>query len=204
MGIRLFFSGRQWYKSMYSFPFGILIGLYDIKIIEWLKKKYNFYLILIFSILTQKYTSDTFNYYCSKNFEHKNGLDGILYFIILIILGNISVISFIIALHCAVMKVKIFNNKIMDFLGNISYEIYMNQSFFMCFYISKKIPLRSKRNLQFILIILSTIITSWICHILFLKITNLVRNRLCSLELYYQNKINYNSNIIKKYREIKI
>ena len=54
MGIRLFFSGIQWYKLIYSFPFGILIDLYDIKIIDWLKKQYNFYIILIFSRLTKK------------------------------------------------------------------------------------------------------------------------------------------------------
>ena len=204
-GLGYFFSGRQWYKSMYSFPFGILIGIYDIKIIDWLKKQYNFYIILIFSILTQKYTSDKFNYFCSKNFEHTNGFIGILYFIIVIILGNISVISFIIALHCIVMKVKIFNNKIMDFLGNISYEIYMNQSFFMCFYVSKKIQLKSKRNLQFILIILSTIITSWICNIFFLKITNIVKKKIFCTQQNLQNSIysiSINASNIGKYSKI--
>jgi len=188
-GLGYFFSGRQWYKSMYSFPFGILIGIYDIKLIDWLKKQYNFYIILIFSILTQKYTSDKFNYFCSKNAEHKNGFIGILYFIIVIFLGNISIISFIISLHCVVMKVKIFNNKIMDFFGNISYEIYMTHTFFIFFYVSLKIQLKSKRNLQFILVILSTIITSCIFNFLFNKITKYVKNNLCCCEQNVQNII---------------
>ena len=85
---------------MYSFPFGILIDIYDIKIIDWLKKQYNFYIILIFSILTKKYTCNKFNYFCSQNADHKNEFIGILYFIIVIFLGNISVISFIISLNC--------------------------------------------------------------------------------------------------------
>jgi len=97
-------NGEWWYNATYCFFIGILFGAYYKSIFSFIRKEYSMITLAILTTFVLTFLLNTFE-------------------------GNIltSIVSstfFVLVCACLLMKVEV-GNKVINFLGSISYEIYL-------------------------------------------------------------------------------
>lgn len=133
-----------WYNAVHLFNIGIIFAQYEKQIINFLKK-YIYILLPVFYIIF--YILFT-TYYKEKLFE------------IQFITSIIIVLLFILIN----LKIKI-NNKILLFLGKISYELYMVQGLFLDIFRSRIYNIEN--DLYFtLLVIISSLVFAYLLHVI--------------------------------------
>lgn len=142
--------GLWWYNSMSLLIFGVIFVNFEDKILKFLDR---FYLILLPTSIFAFYMLDRFAYSFIERYNIPISYS---------ILQNIMCINFCIMLILIFKKVKL-KSKILEFLGNISFEMYMIHGLVM-----KVLDLHFKTDIFYVIILFTlTIIFSYILnHIL--------------------------------------
>lgn len=109
--IIIYISGESsiWYKSIFAFIMGIIIGRYKKEFINWINEKYWIKMIILIILLGIFLGM-------SKYFDF-----GILE----ILTYNVGTMLFILICLMFLAKIKDFNNSILKYFGSISFEIYL-------------------------------------------------------------------------------
>ena len=128
-----FMRGQWWYNSTMLFPFGVLFAKNESKIIEFLKKRFK---ILVPSSIILFFLS----FFFSRFMESIGGYYGemmgfpfskkILYRVLTLTPQLLAAVMFTLILILICMKAK-FHNKVLDFLGSHTLEIYLTHAFFL-------------------------------------------------------------------------
>ena len=131
-----FMRGQWWYNSTMLFPFGVLFAKNESKIIEFLKKRFK---ILVPSSIILFFLS----FFFSRFMESIGGYYGemmgfpfskkILYRVLTLTPQFLAAAMFTLVLLLICMKAK-FHNKVLDFLGSHTLEIYLTHAFFLEFF----------------------------------------------------------------------
>lgn len=131
-----FMRGQWWYNSTMLFPFGVLFARNESKIYEFLKKRYK---ILVPSSVILFFLS----FFFSRFMEFIGGYYGemmgfsfpkkILYRVLTLTPQLLAAVMFTLILILICMKAQ-FHNKILDFLGSHTLEIYLTHAFFLEFF----------------------------------------------------------------------
>lgn len=131
-----FMRGQWWYNSTMLFPFGVLFAKNESKIIEFLKKRFN---ILVPSSIILFFLS----FFFSRFMESIGGYYGemmgfpfskkILYRVLTLTPQLLAAVMFTLFLILICMKAE-FHNKVLDFLGSHTLEIYLTHAFFLEFF----------------------------------------------------------------------
>ena len=133
------FKSPHWHKSPFSFLYGILIAKYEKTIINFLKKFYIFALpisIIMFLYICYYERTQYLSLWISSS-KFFFGKTQLRKYIIKHIIYHLFCFSSINLIHILSMKI-FFNNSILEYLGNISYEIYLYHTFFL-YFLRKKI-----------------------------------------------------------------
>lgn len=176
-----FMRGQWWYNSTMLFPFGVLFAKNESKIIEFLKKRFK---ILVPSSIILFFLS----FFFSRFMESIGGYYGemmgfpfskkILYRILTLTPQLLAAVMFTLILLLICMKAK-FHNKVLDFLGSHTLEIYLTHAFFLEFF---AISYNYKRDSIFYarpwLLLLVTIILTIPTAVLLKKACNLICKKL--------------------------
>lgn len=172
-----FMRGQWWYNSTMLFPFGVLFAKNESKIIEFLKKRF---IILVPSSIILFFLS----FFFSRFMESIGGYYGemmgfpfskkILYRVLTLTPQFLAAAMFTLVLLLICMKAK-FHNKVLDFLGSHTLEIYLTHAFFLEFF---AISYNYKRDSIFYarpwLLLLVTIILTIPAAVLLKKACNLL------------------------------
>ena len=172
-----FMRGQWWYNSTMLFPFGVLFATNESKIIEFLKKRF---IILVPSSIILFFLS----FFFSRFMESIGGYYGemmgfpfskkILYRVLTLTPQFLAAAMFTLVLLLICMKAK-FHNKVLDFLGSHTLEIYLTHAFFLEFF---AISYNYKRDSIFYarpwLLLLVTIILTIPAAVLLKKACNLL------------------------------
>ena len=172
-----FMRGQWWYNSTMLFPFGVLFAKNESKIIEFLKKRF---IILVPSSIILFFLS----FFFSRFMESIGGYYGemmgfpfskkILYRVLTLTPQLLAAVMFTLILLLICMKAK-FHNKVLDFLGSHTLEIYLTHAFFLEFF---AISYNYKRDSIFYarpwLLLLVTIILTIPAAVLLKKACNLL------------------------------
>lgn len=120
------FQGFGYIKSHFPFLFGLIIAKYENIILNKIKKYHSFSLLLFlyFRFYFIDYYRDFIRYLKKK----KLSLEEPKFYIKSAIIYNLHCIMSVIVVHLILMKIY-FHNKILDYLGKISYEIYLYHFF---------------------------------------------------------------------------
>lgn len=176
-----FMRGQWWYNSTMLFPFGVLFAKNESKIIEFLKKRFK---ILVPSSIILFFLS----FFFSRFMESIGGYYGemmgfpfskkILYRILTLTPQLLAAAIFTLILLLICMKAK-FHNKVLDFLGSHTLEIYLTHAFFLEFF---AISYNYKRDSIFYarpwLLLLVTFILTIPTAVLLKKACNLICKKL--------------------------
>ena len=176
-----FMRGQWWYNSTMLFPFGVLFAKNESKIIEFLKKRFK---ILVPSSIILFFLS----FFFSRFMESIGGYYGemmgfpfskkILYRVLTLTPQLLAAVMFTLILLLICMKAK-FHNKVLDFLGSHTLEIYLTHAFFLEFF---AISYNYKRDSIFYarpwLLLLVTIILTIPTAVLLKKACNLICKKL--------------------------
>ena len=172
-----FMRGQWWYNSTMLFPFGVLFAKNESKIIEFLKKRFK---ILVLSSIILFFLS----FFFSRFMESIGGYYGemmgfpfskkIFYRVLTLTPQLLAAVMFTLILLLICMKAK-FHNKVLDFLGSHTLEIYLTHAFFLEFF---AISYNYKRDSIFYarpwLLLLVTIILTIPAAVLLKKACNLL------------------------------
>ena len=172
-----FMRGQWWYNSTMLFPFGVLFAKNESKIIEFLKKRFK---ILVPSSIILFFLS----FFFSRFMESIGGYYGemmgfpfskkILYRVLTLTPQLLAAVMFTLILLLICMKAK-FHNKVLDFLGSHTLEIYLTHAFFLEFF---AISYNYKRDSIFYarpwLLLLVTFILTIPAAVLLKKVCNLL------------------------------
>lgn len=172
-----FMRGQWWYNSTMLFPFGVLFAKNESKIIEFLKKRF---IILVPSSIILFFLS----FFFSRFMESIGGYYGemmgfpfskkILYRVLTLTPQLLAAAMFTLILLLICMKAK-FHNKVLDFLGSHTLEIYLTHAFFLEFF---AISYNYKRDSIFYarpwLLLLVTFILTIPTAVLLKKVCNLL------------------------------
>lgn len=172
-----FMRGQWWYNSTMLFPFGVLFAKNESKIIEFLKKRFK---ILVPSSIILFFLS----FFFSRFMESIGGYYGemmgfpfskkILYRVLTLTPQLLAAVMFTLILLLICMKAK-FHNKVLDFLGSHTLEIYLTHAFFLEFF---AISYNYKRDSIFYarpwLLLLVTFILTIPTAVLLKKVCNLL------------------------------
>ena len=104
-----------WYLSVLAFPVGMIYAFYDVKITKYINKKY--FRWLVFSALG---FLCFYKYLAFSGVYYTNTIKGL-------VLEQIPIILFILFIIAINIRYS-FNSKILEFLGGISYELYISQT----------------------------------------------------------------------------
>lgn len=176
-----FMRGQWWYNSTMLFPFGVLFAKNESKIIEFLKKRF---IILVPSSIILFFLS----FFFSRFMESIGGYYGemmgfpfskkILYRVLTLTPQLLAAVMFTLFLILICMKAE-FHNKVLDFLGSHTLEIYLTHAFFLEFL---AISYNYKRDSIFYarpwLLLLVTIILTIPTAVLLKKACNLICKKL--------------------------
>ena len=176
-----FMRGQWWYNSTMLFPFGVLFAKNESKIIEFLKKRFK---ILVPSSIILFFLS----FFFSRFMESIGGYYGemmgfpfskkILYRVLTLTPQLLAAVMFTLILILICMKAK-FHNKVLDFLGSHTLEIYLTHAFFLEFF---AISYNYKRDSIFYerpwLLLLVTFILTIPTAVLLKKACNLICKKL--------------------------
>ena len=176
-----FMRGQWWYNSTMLFPFGVLFAKNESKIIEFLKKRFK---ILVPSSIILFFLS----FFFSRFMESIGGYYGemmgfpfskkILYRVLTLTPQLLAAVMFTLILLLICMKAK-FHNKVLDFLGSHTLEIYLTHAFFLEFF---AISYNYKRDSIFYarpwLLLLVTFILTIPTAVLLKKVCNLLCKKL--------------------------
>lgn len=176
-----FMRGQWWYNSTMLFPFGVLFAKNESKIIEFLKKRFK---ILVPSSIILFFLS----FFFSRFMESIGGYYGemmgfpfskkILYRVLTLTPQLLAAVMFTLFLILICMKAE-FHNKVLDFLGSHTLEIYLTHAFFLEFL---AISYNYKRDSIFYarpwLLLLVTIILTIPTAVLLKKACNLICKKL--------------------------
>lgn len=176
-----FMRGQWWYNSTMLFPFGVLFAKNESKIIEFLKKRF---IILAPSSIILFFLS----FFFSRFMESIGGYYGemmgfpfskkILYRVLTLTPQLLAAAMFTLVLLLICMKAK-FHNKVLDFLGSHTLEIYLTHAFFLEFF---AISYNYKRDSIFYarpwLLLLVTFILTIPTAVLLKKACNLICKKL--------------------------
>ena len=176
-----FMRGQWWYNSTMLFPFGVLFAKNESKIIEFLKKRFK---ILVPSSIILFFLS----FFFSRFMESIGGYYGemmgfpfskkILYRVLTLTPQLLAAAMFTLILLLICMKAK-FHNKVLDFLGSHTLEIYLTHAFFLEFF---AISYNYKRDSIFYerpwLLLLVTFILTIPTAVLLKKACNLICKKL--------------------------
>ena len=176
-----FMRGQWWYNSTMLFPFGVLFAKNESKIIEFLKKRFK---ILVPSSIILFFLS----FFFSRFMEFIGGYYGemmgfpfskkILYRVLTLTPQLLAAVMFTLILLLICMKAK-FHNKVLDFLGSHTLEIYLTHAFFLEFF---AISYNYKRDSIFYarpwLLLLVTFILTIPAAVLLKKACNLICKKL--------------------------
>ena len=176
-----FMRGQWWYNSTMLFPFGVLFAKNESKIIEFLKKRF---IILVPSSIILFFLS----FFFSRFMESIGGYYGemmgfpfskkILYRVLTLTPQLLAAVMFTLILLLICMKAK-FHNKVLDFLGSHTLEIYLTHAFFLEFF---AISYNYKRDSIFYarpwLLLLVTFILTIPTAVLLKKACNLICKKL--------------------------
>ena len=176
-----FMRGQWWYNSTMLFPFGVLFAKNESKIIEFLKKRFK---ILVPSSIILFFLS----FFFSRFMESIGGYYGemmgfpfskkILYRVLTLTPPLLAAVMFTLFLILICMKAE-FHNKVLDFLGSHTLEIYLTHAFFLEFF---AISYNYKRDSIFYarpwLLLLVTIILTIPTAVLLKKACNLICKKL--------------------------
>lgn len=176
-----FMRGQWWYNSTMLFPFGVLFAKNESKIIEFLKKRFK---ILVPSSIILFFLS----FFFSRFMESIGGYYGemmgfpfskkILYRVLTLTPQLLAAVMFTLILILICMKAK-FHNKVLDFLGSHTLEIYLTHAFFLEFF---AISYNYKRDSIFYarpwLLLLVTFILTIPTAVLLKKVCNLLCKKL--------------------------
>ena len=176
-----FMRGQWWYNSTMLFPFGVLFAKNESKIIEFLKKRFK---ILVPSSIILFFLS----FFFSRFMESIGGYYGemmgfpfskkILYRVLTLTPQLLAAVMFTLILLLICMKAK-FHNKVLDFLGSHTLEIYLTHAFFLEFF---AISYNYKRDSIFYerpwLLLLVTFILTIPTAVLLKKACNLICKKL--------------------------
>ena len=172
-----FMRGQWWYNSTMLFPFGVLFAKNESKIIEFLKKRFK---ILVPSSIILFFLS----FFFSRFMESIGGYYGemmgfpfskkILYRVLTLTPQLLAAVMFTLFLILICMKAE-FHNKVLDFLGSHTLEIYLTHAFFLEYL---AISYNYKRDSIFYarpwLLLLVTIILTIPAAVLLKKVCNLL------------------------------
>ena len=172
-----FMRGQWWYNSTMLFPFGVLFAKNESKIIEFLKKRFK---ILVPSSIILFFLS----FFFSRFMESIGGYYGemmgfpfskkILYRVLTLTPQLLAAVMFTLFLILICMKAE-FHNKVLDFLGSHTLEIYLTHAFFLEFF---AISYNYKRDSIFYarpwLLLLVTFILTIPTAVLLKKVCNLL------------------------------
>lgn len=131
-----FMRGQWWYNSTILFPFGVLFARNESKIYEFLKKRYK---ILVPSSVILFFLSFFFSRFMEFNGGYYGEMMGfsfpkkILYRVLTLTPQLLAAVMFTLILILICMKAQ-FHNKILDFLGSHTLEIYLTHAFFLEFF----------------------------------------------------------------------
>ena len=122
--------GLWWYQTSFVFVLGIVFSSYEDKILKFIKNYYPIILILslAFFIVLAKYKWKIYWLIPSLKTE----------FLLVALLAFLFILSF----FTLTLKIKT-NNKFLDFLGKISFEIYMVQGALMLFLRNEQIYIQN-------------------------------------------------------------
>ena len=176
-----FMRGQWWYNSTMLFPFGVLFAKNESKIIEFLKKRFK---ILVPSSIILFFLS----FFFSRFMESIGGYYGemmgfpfskkILYRVLTLTPQLLAAVMFTLFLILICMKAE-FHNKVLDFLGSHTLEIYLTHAFFLEFF---AISYNYKRDSIFYarpwLLLLVTFILTIPAAVLLKKACNLICKKL--------------------------
>lgn len=104
-----------WYLSVLAFPVGMIYAIYDTEVTKFFNKKY--FRWLVFSIIG---FICCYKYLAFSGVYYTNTLKGL-------ILEQIPIILFVLSVIVINIRYR-FDSKILDFLGSISYELYISQT----------------------------------------------------------------------------
>ncbi len=141
------FISQEYYISIYSFIYGLLIGDYEDIILKYIKKYYCYFFIISFFFfpffkLFQKY---------HNKIEYK----GNRYFYFFLFFSKFNILSILAYSSFLIISMKFqFSNFILNFLGKYSFEIYLYQEIFIFIYGIKQIVFQYKGLGYFIIILL--------------------------------------------------
>ncbi len=156
------FVRRHYHLSIYSFIYVLYIGYYEDIIIQIIKKFYNFFFIFAILFPYWFYIFNKFIY----SFPYIRGN----YFYFFFNYSKLNIESIIIYSCILIISMKFqFNNKLLDYLGKYSYEIYLFQ--FFIFKIFDKYII--------IDIILWEVCFIIILTLYFAEISNIISQKLC-------------------------
>ena len=148
--------GLWWYQTSFVFVFGIVFSSYEKNILKFIKKYYPLVLLLslTFFIVLAKHKWEI--YWLIPSLKTEFLLVAILSFL------------FIVSIFTLTMKLSI-NNKILDFLGKISFEIYMLQGALMLLLRNEQIYIQN--DILWTVLVLTG---SLVCAFLFNKFFSLI------------------------------
>lgn len=134
-----------WYNTIHLIPVGMIWAVYEVRIVEFVKK---FYFVL--SPVLIVVFSSTYHIVKSNVGEQMT------------IMCMISSLMFVLLIVFALMKVKI-GNSILNWIGKNSFEVYLMQGFLIYIFRNERIYINNNL-LYIVLVVLSTLICAEIAH----------------------------------------
>jgi peptidoglycan/LPS O-acetylase OafA/YrhL len=178
----IFSVNETFYKSAAAFPLGIIIAVFNHKS-QVNTLKFHTLSCLISGSLTS--ISFGVRYILDKYIEKSVVID-----IFRIGLYQISVVSFCLFIFFFSQRIQ-FRNSIIKFLGKISYELYLVHGIFLIIFSSKLINLLENEVMYAIIVVIFSIITSWILQKMHAKIIKLAMAKKYVYLKSSSSKINY-------------
>lgn len=147
--------GIYWYDAIHLYNIGIIFAQYETKIIGYFKRTYSIILPILLLLFRQLFKM----YYLSL--EYKNHFIISIIIVLLFLLLN--------------MKIKI-NNKLLEFFGKISYELYMVQGLFLDIFRTRIYNIQN--DLYFaLLVIVCSILSAYILNVFFSYTKKLLKSK---------------------------
>jgi peptidoglycan/LPS O-acetylase OafA/YrhL len=141
---KLLDMGSHWYVSCVAFPIGVTLGLYDEKIFRFLKKKCYIFLFGLILSLIAMYVYH--NISKSTLFKLPRGI----YLMLMSVL-----FACIVSCFCQCLYIK---NKFLNFVGNISFELYLIMGLFCINLKDKLLDIFKYKELTMVFIMILSVI----------------------------------------------
>lgn len=167
-------EGEWWYNSSFIFFIGILAAKNEKRIIAFAKEKYKVLLPLcLIGAVGIWYGAIALD---ATGGAYGHGISGALGALLCYLCKTPGEILFVSFVFLAAMKLKV-NNIFSNFLGKISYEIYLTHGIFLGIFRSQAIHIQND-IVFFALVIVSAIISSIILKKVDSKLVNIIKNKL--------------------------